>query len=56
MGELAYGLQFHVEFSKEMTERWINEDKLFITKVIGTNWKNNRGGADKKSGEKTIPL
>jgi len=28
--DFAYGLQFHIESSKEMTERWINEDKLFI--------------------------
>ena len=35
IGELAYGLQFHIEINKEMTERWINEDKLFISKGLG---------------------
>ena len=35
IGDLAYGLQFHIESSKEMTERWINEDKLFISKGLG---------------------
>ena len=34
IGDLVYGLQFHIESSKEMTERWINEDKLFIKKVM----------------------
>ena len=27
IGDLAYGLQFHVESSKEMTEKWINENR-----------------------------
>ena len=35
IGDLAYGLQFHIESNKEMTERWINEDKLFINKGLG---------------------
>ena len=35
IGNLAYGLQFHIESTKEMTERWINDDKLFIKKALG---------------------
>ena len=33
--DFAYGLQFHIESTKEMTERWINDDKLFITNGLG---------------------
>ena len=35
IGNLAYGLQFHIESSKEMSKSWINEDKLFIHKGLG---------------------
>lgn len=37
IGDLAYGLQFHIESNKKMTERWINDDKIFITKGLGPN-------------------
>ena len=35
IGYLAYGLQFRIESHEEMTEKWINEDKLFIKKALG---------------------
>ena len=54
IGDLAYGLQFHVELSKEMTERWINEDKLFITKGLGPKGQSILREEDKQYGEKTI--
>ena len=54
IGDLAYGLQFHVELNKEMTERWINEDKLFITKGLGPKGQSILREEDKQYGEKTI--
>ena len=54
IGDLAYGLQFHVELSKEMTERWINEDKFFITKGLGPKGQSILREEDKQYGEKTI--
>ena len=54
IGELAYGLQFHVESNKEMTERWINEDKLFINKGLGPKGQSILREEEKHFGEKTI--
>ena len=56
IGDFAYGLQFHIESSKEMTERWINEDKLFISKGLGPNGQAILREEDKQFGEKTILL
>ena len=54
IGDFAYGLQFHIESSKEMTERWIKEDKLFINKGLGPKGQAILREEDKKFGEKTI--
>ena len=54
IGDLAYGLQFHIESSKEMTERWINEDQLFINKGLVPNVQAILREEDKQYGEKTI--
>ena len=54
IGDLAYGLQFHVELNKKMTERGINEDKLFITKGLGPKGQEILRKEDEKFGEKTI--
>ena len=54
IGDFAYGLQFHIESSKEMTERWINEDKLFIKKGLGPKGQSILRKEDEKFGEKTI--
>ena len=54
IGDLAYGLQFHIESIKKMTERWINEDKLFISKGLGANGQSILRKEDKQFGEKTI--
>ncbi len=56
IGDLAYGLQFHIESSKEMTERWINQDKLFIRKGLGPNGQTILREEDKQFEEKTILL
>ena len=54
IGHSACGLQFHIESTKEMTEKWINEDKLFINKGLGPNGQEILKGEDIKFGEKTI--
>ncbi len=54
IGDSAYGLQFHIESSKEMTERWINEDKLFIKKGLGAKGQEILREEDKQFGEKTF--
>ena len=37
VGELIYGLQFHVETEGSMTSDWIKEDKKFIISRLGKN-------------------
>ena len=54
IGDFAYGLQFHIESSKEMTERWINEDKLFINKGLGPKGQAILREEDEKFEGKTI--
>ena len=54
IGDLAYGLQFHIESSKEMTESWINEDQLFIKKGLGPKGQVILREEDKKFEKKTI--
>jgi len=54
IGSLAYGLQFHIESTKEMTERWINEDKLFINRGLGPKGQEILREEDKQFREKTI--
>ena len=54
IGNLAYGLQFHIESSKVMTERWINKDKLFINKVLGPKGQAILKAENKQFEEKTI--
>ena len=54
IGDSAYGLQFHIESTKEMTERWINEDILFIDNGLGPKGQEILREEDKQYGEKTI--
>ncbi len=54
IGDFAYGLQFHIESSKKMTEKWINEDKLFINKGLGPKGQEILRKEDKQFGEKTF--
>ena len=54
IGDSAYGLQFHIESDREMTERWINEDKIFINKGLGPNGQEILREEDKQFREKTI--
>ena len=54
IGDMAYGLQFHIESTKEMTEKWIIEDKKFINKGLGTNGISILREQEKEFGETTI--
>ena len=54
IGEFAYGLQFHIESNKEMIERWINEDKLFIMRGLGPKGQAILRQEYNQFGEKTI--
>ena len=35
IGSSAYGIQFHVEIDDEMVNKWITEDKKFISSALG---------------------
>ena len=37
IGDFAYGLQFHIEATEAMIEKWIKEDKEFIYRGLGLN-------------------
>jgi len=37
IGNFAYGLQFHIETTEGMINKWIKEDKEFILKGLGSN-------------------
>ena len=37
IGDSAYGLQFHIETTKGMVDKWIQEDKEFIFRGLGSN-------------------
>ena len=54
IGDLAYGLQFHIELNKNMIEDWIKKDKVFINKGLGTEGQSILREEDKQFGEKTI--
>ena len=54
IGDLAFGLQFHIELEKGMLEKWINKDKIFINKGLGQKGEAILIEEDKKFREKTI--
>ncbi len=37
IGNFAYGLQFHIEATEGMINKWIKEDKEFVLKGLGSN-------------------
>tara|TARA_B100000700_G_scaffold254811_1_gene287239 strand:+ start:10976 stop:11716 length:741 start_codon:yes stop_codon:yes gene_type:complete len=37
IGSLAYGIQFHLEIDNKMVNRWIEEDRKFISSTLGIN-------------------
>ena len=54
IGDFAYGLQFHIESTKEIIERWINEDQLFINKGLGPKGQEILKEQYEQYGEKSI--
>ena len=54
IGSLAYGLQFHVEIDDDMVNRWIIEDKKFISSTLGVNGQSILKQQQKEFGHKTL--
>ncbi len=54
IGSLAYGIQFHIEIDDEMVDRWITEDKKFITSALGINGQFILQQQQKEFGQKTL--
>ena len=53
IGNFAYGLQFHIETTGEMINKWIKEDKEFVFKGLGSNGKEILKEDNKKYIDKT---
>jgi len=54
IGNFAYGLQFHIESTGAMIDKWIKEDKEFILKGLGSNGKEILKEENKKYIDKTF--
>ena len=54
IGKFAYGLQFHIETTEAMTNKWIKEDKEFIFKGLGSNGQEILKEENKKYIDKTF--
>ena len=54
IGPLAYGIQFHVEMENKMVNRWIEEDKEFISSALGINGQSILKKQQKEYGKKTL--
>ena len=54
IGSLAYGIQFHVEINNEMIDRWIEEDKKFISSALGRDGQSILKNQQKEYGNKTL--
>ena len=54
IGEYAYGLQFHIETTEAMLDKWIKEDKEFILKGLGINGEQILKAENKKYLNKTF--
>ena len=54
IGPLAYGIQFHIEIDNEMVNRWIEEDKEFISSALGINGQSILKNQQKEYGKKTL--
>ena len=52
--EFAYGLQFHIESTRAMLDKWIKEDKEFIFKGLGSNGQEILKEENKKYIDKTF--
>ena len=54
IGDFAYGLQFHVELTGAMIDKWIKEDREFILKGLGSNGQKILKEENKKYIDKTF--
>jgi len=54
IGDYAYGLQFHVETTGTMINKWIKEDKEFVFRGLGSNGQEILRGENKKYSDKTF--
>jgi len=54
IGNFAYGLQFHIETTEEMINKWIKEDKEFVLKALGSNAQEILKEENKKYIDKTM--
>ncbi len=54
IGELAYGLQFHLEVEDEMLANWIENDSNFIKSALGKNARFLLQKQQKEFGKKTL--
>jgi len=54
IGDFAYGLQFHIETTVTMINKWIKEDKEFVFKGLGSNGQEILREENKKYSDKTF--
>ena len=54
IGNFAYGLQFHIETTGGMINKWIKEDKEFVFKGLGSNGQEILKEENKKYIDKTF--
>jgi len=54
IGDYAYGLQFHIETTGPMINKWIKEDKEFVFKGLGSNGQEILREENKKYSDKTF--
>jgi len=54
IGNFAYGLQFHIETTGAMINKWIKEDKEFVFKGLGSNGQEILREENKKYSDKTF--
>ena len=54
IGDFAYGLQFHIETTGAMIDKWIREDKEFIFKGLGSNGQEILREENRKYSDKTF--
>ena len=56
IGKFSYGIQFHLETSNEMVNRWINEDTQFIRLGLGDKAELILKAQQKKYGNQTLEI
>ena len=54
IGNYAYGLQFHIETTGAMINKWIKEDKEFVFKGLGPNGQEILREENQKYSDKTF--